>query len=279
MSAWNFKSNVVILMVPAIWTALAGSAAQGGDPWADAVLSYVPGSNAEPDYAFDPTVALGPPERITGKNTPFGSFPGGVTVFSSPWGLDEIISVGAGGHLVVRFDQPILDSPANPFGVDLIVFGNAFFTLDFPAGTTVTGIAADPGVVEVSADGLTWFTVTGAADALFPTQGHLDSGIFGDPIGTMPTDILRPVDPSLTMADFLGKTYPEVLALYDGSGGGAPIDISTTGLSSASFVRISVPDGTGWSAEIDAFAAVPEPCAALLLAAGCLALVRRRARQ
>lgn len=277
-------STVPLLTFPLFAGAVfvAPSAAPGA-PWASQVVHYAAGSNPEPGYTADPGVALGSPERVTGENHTF-PFPSDVTMFNSPYGFDEIISVGAGGELVVRFDQPIVNNAANPYGVDLIVFGNTFFTTsDFVVGN-IAGDNREPAAVEVSADGVVWHAVTPEADALFPTQGYLDAELFGtdgtfQPSGTVPADFLKPVNPALTLNDFLGLTYAQALALYDGSGGGTPIDIGATGLASASYVRISVPEGSAHSAEIDAFAVVPEPAAGLMLAGVItVALVRRPTR-
>jgi hypothetical protein len=276
----RFAMSILFLPVGVV---LMSPGSAFGDPWADQVMNYNAGVNPEPGYTSNANVVLGSPERVTGEVHTF-PFPSDVTMFNSPYGFDEIISIGAGGELVVRFDEPIADNPANAFGVDLIVFGNTFFTTsDFVAGN-ITGDNREPATVEVSSDGANWLDVTPAADSLFPTQAFTDSFIFGtdgnfEPSGTMPTDYLKPVDPSLTIADFLGLTYAEALALYDGGGGGTPIDIGHTGLASASFVRISVPEGAGHSAEIDAFAVVPEPASCgLVWFAAMLAAARRRRR-
>lgn len=265
---------------------LHGAAAPASaDPWADAVRDYSPGLGAAPDYIADPTVALGAPERITGEMSPFGPFVGDVTMFNTPFGTDEIISIGAGGFIELEFNEPIVDDPSHLYGIDLIVFGNALFIDDFlEPGARVEGIASESALVEVSQNGVDWFAVPYAADGLFPTQGFLDAEAFGQdgaglPSGTIPTDYLKPVDPSLTIDDFLGLDYAAALALYDGSGGGAPIDIAGSGLSSASFVRISLPDGVGYNAEIDAVAAVPEPSAAAIMLIGVVGLAGRRRRQ
>jgi len=243
---------------------------RAADPWADAVIHYSPGSNADFGYDTTPNGVLGPPERITGENTPYT---GSTTLFSPAWGSDEIISVGAGGDLIVRFDEPVL----NRAGSDLIIFGNSFFSLDFDT-FLINGLNAEPGNVEVSTDGVDWRSTGGFADALFPTQGYLDAGIFGDPIGSQPTDFLKPMNPALTLGDFLGKSYSEALALYDGSGGGAPIDFGATGLSSIQYVRVSLPAGALYSTEIDAFAAIPEPATGVLLFGAALLTGLRRRR-
>ena len=265
---------VVAAVLVAALALLGGrpATAQAADPWADTVVHYSAGTNAEPDYDDAPNNVLGSPERVTGENSPFGPFPGATTVFSGAFGLDEIVSVGAGGELIVRFDEPVINRP----GSDLIIFGNSFFSLDSDT-LLINGLNAEPGNVEVSTDGVDWRSTGGFADALFPTQGYLDAGIFGDPVGSLPTDFLKPMNSALTLNDFLGKSYSEALALYDGSGGGAPIDFGATGLTSIQYVRVSLPADSLYSTEIDAFAAIPEPATGvLLIGAGLLVGLRRR---
>jgi len=255
-----------ILAIAAVG-ALTLSVSAASDPWADAVISYDPGSESGSSYT-DPATVLGSPERFTGE----GIYPGAVTPFNSPWGTDEIVAIGAGGHLVVEFAEPITDDPTHRYGVDFLIFANGMFADgDWPNGMVGGLFEEGPFTVSVSNDNVNWVTLaTDVYDALFPTLGYLDlTGPYDTQPGTVPSDFTRPVDPSLTYADFAGKTFAEIVALYDGSGGGIPFDISTTGLSEVRYVRIDVPVGAT-SPEIDAFAAVPEPGAAVLL--GCLAL-------
>jgi len=184
-----------------------------------------------------------------------------VSPFNPPYGEDEIVSIGGGGSLVVSFDEPVTDDPDNPFGIDLIVFANAFFSDDFFPGVVVTGIFAEPGTIEVSPDGTTWTLVPDVQfDGLFPTLGYLDA----EPLATVPgmfdSDFTRPVDPSLTLADFIGLDYPAIIAAYCGSGGGAGVDLASVGLSSISFVRLSNPLGAPSDVEVDALSDVrPHP--------------------
>lgn len=236
-------------------------AVAGDDPFADEVISYDQGANPAEGYT-DPTTALGAPERFTGE----GVFPSVVSPFSPPFGLDEIVSIGAGGHLTLRFDIPVEDDDLNPFGIDLIVFGNAgFIDSNWPAGVVGGLFSDDRGLIEVSDDGITWYSVNEEADSLFPTCGYLDSGPYDDVPGVVETDFTAPVDPGLTIADFMGLGYAEVLALYDGSGGGTGIDIHQTGLIQISYVRITSPIEVGLSVEIDGMSDVTplEPSADL----------------
>lgn len=224
------------------------------DPWADEVVSYVPGAGALAGYD-NPIAALGSPERYTGE----GIYPSAVTPFNAPFGTDEIVSIGAGGRLTVRFDQPITDDPSHLHGVDLLVFGNGFFEdLSWPSGIVNGLFAEGPFELWLSDDGVNFVPLPGPFfDSFLPTLGYAD---LTNPYSTVPgavwTDFTRPPDPNLSITDFLGLSFADVLALYDGSGGGIPIDISATGLSSASYVQVRGLDG---KFEIDAFVAVPEP--------------------
>ncbi len=238
--------------------------------FATEVIAYIPGTNASGSHRV-PLTALGEPSRTTGS--------GNVTPFEAPFLASEIVSIGAGGSLTIRMGGLVEDDSANPFGIDLLIFGNAFF------GRTVDGHASgsifrEPASIAVSQDGLLFVEIPNIfADDLFPTNGWQDEA------GTIATDFGRPVEPSLTAADFAGRDFAGIAALYAGSGGGTGVDLASVGLPWIEFVRVSQPAGDTWSAEIDAFAdvvAVPEPATGTLLAAalGALALGRRsRARR
>lgn len=240
-------------------SALSGMTALADTPFAIEVVSYAAGSGAAAGFT-NPSATLGSPERFTGEVF----LPSAVTPFQPAFRPDEIVSIGVGGSLVVRFDHDVLDDARNPFGIDLIVFGNSFFT-DVGAGAGVVGgIAAEGGRVFVSADGVQWTAVRGLdADGLFPTLGYLDATPYATVAGQVPSDFTRPVDPSITMGEIAGVGYDALLAAYDGSGGGAGIDIGALGLASVRFVRIDGPTVSGFSPEIDAVADVsplpPDP--------------------
>lgn len=249
---------------------LLGASACSANPWADSVVQYDAGTDGAVGFD-DPTAALGAPTRFTSPASQFG---GPVTPFNPPFGQDEIVSIGEGGSLTVAFDEPVTDDPLNPYGIDLLVFGNAFLGLDFDAGVATGGIAAEGGEIEVSTDGVVFVPVPGVdADGAFPTLGFSDITEPFPSDAMVPADFTRPVDPSLTIADLTDLTTAEIVAVYGGSGGGAGIDIGALGLSEVSFVRITNPMGAGLSPEIDAVVdvrAIPEPAGALVALAGLL---------
>ena len=236
--------------------------AYGQDPWADQVINYTPGANPSPDPGYtNAEVALGSPTVLSGGFL--------VTPFSSAFQAEEIVSLGAGGELTVRFDEPVTDDPQNPFGIDLLVFGNAFLRtsdFNFDENTTATGIAGEGGEIWVSQDGLEFFPVAGVdADSFFPTNAYADtSDFFAGPM-QIPADFTKPVDPNFNP---VGLGAAATIAGYDGSGGGAGVDIGTLGLDWIRYVRITNPIGSLVTPEIDAFADVtpiPEPHGRLLV--------------
>lgn len=237
-------------------------------PFADEVISYIPGSDVLAGFD-NPANALGMPTRNNGSSEFGGEIfdNGDVTPFNAPFLGNQLVSVGAGGELVVRFADPVVDDPGNPFGMDLLVFGNSFF-FDPSFDPIANDIFEDPGQISVSQDGALWFDIAGVfSDSFFPTSGFLDTPGPFDSGGTLPSDFTLPVDPDIAWE---GSDFDQIVALYDGSGGGAGVDLAETGLPWIRYVRITTIDGV--RTEIDAFADVPEPSTALLVLAAVLAL-------
>jgi len=226
--------------------------------YAAAVVSYIPGSGFSPGFT-NPAAALGEPSRITP-----GTFGGPVDPFDPPYLASQLVSIGAGGSLTVKFSRPVLNHPRNRFGIDFIIFGNSGFiitnafdpnTFDW-IGTPATegslfGENAGASRVSVSRDGVVFYQLNSnlapPVDNLVPTDG---SG-----------DFHLPADPSLTQIDFVGLTLEGIRALYYGSAGGAGYDISLAQdaegqrvmLSEINYVRVEILSG---KAEVDGFAAV-----------------------
>lgn len=242
----------------------------------------------------DPANALGAPSRtVPGWNGP--DYP--ATPAAPAWGGGRLVSLdsareddGARGSITVEFDHPVADDPRNPFGLDFIVFGNALHTLGGNSSFTGVGdpatvvfntgaVAAERGLVEASADGTNWFAFADGpyADDFAPTMSRLydpedpDLSLFGSSAITnkwwgAPSDATRPVDPSLSGADFKGRSLADYARLYDGSAGGTGFDISAfdlprdaLGRKFIRFVRITTLDPDA-STEVDAVADVaPAP--------------------
>jgi len=224
--------------------------------FADRVVSYDPGIGYAVGFT-NADAALGEPSRVN----PFGE---STDPFDPPYGHHQIVSLGAGGSLVLEFNQPILNHPRNIFDLDFTVFGNSGFiiTNDFDFTTfDWIGIPATDGslfaqntgvsTVSVSADGEHFYALNpanaGGVDVLFPTDGA--------------GDFQTPVLPGAQQGDFAGATLEEIRAIYNGSAGGTSFDISTAHddqgrgvlLHQIRYVRIDVLSG---KAEIDGVAAV-----------------------
>lgn len=230
--------------------AVGSSRAQ--DPFADSVISYVPGTGESTSFE-NSSAALGAPSS-------------GATVTAPAFGNTQIVGIGNGGELTVEFDTPILNDPAgNADGLDFTIFGNEFFVL---GSGGISGIFDHPGLtVWVSEDNVTYYqldTPTGADD-LYPTEGS------GNPT--------LPVNPAFTLSSFVGLTAAQALSLYDGSAGGASYSISwaenaegnPVDLPSVSYIKV---EGTGGYGYVDAIArveSVPEPGAGVLAVAGMAA--------
>src|SRR5215475_10624142 len=120
--------------------------------FASGVIAYNPGSGFSPNFT-NSTAALGAPAS--------GS---GITPFAPPFSTSQIVSIGAGGSLTLQFNAPIINNPANPYGIDMMIFGNSFFVVTSGSGSSaITSGAIFTSTlstrVEVSADGATWFTL------------------------------------------------------------------------------------------------------------------------
>lgn len=246
----------------------------GSDPWADFVVSYSPGSGVTTGYDI-PVRALGEPTRVTGP----AEFRSVVTPFNPAFMGAELVALGPGGSLVVRFDEPVTNDPANPFGIDLLLFGNSWYAdTSWPLGIAGPAQGVGGGVVELSADGTNWVTAVGAmADGLFPTLGYSDlTDPYALAAGAVPADFTRPVDPAFVAT---GMSFSGIVSAYAGSGGGSGIDLGLLGLSSITHVRITNPVGAAGTLELDALSdvsPVPTPGAAAVLALAAAGFVRRR---
>ena len=278
------RSFTLVSSAIAVSSTLISANAHAGH-FASTVLSYDAGTNAAVGY-LDASSALGSAERFTGEDV----FPGGVTPFNPAWGADELVSIGSGGHLSLGFDQAITNDASHIYGIDLIVFSNSGFSdtswFDADPSNDGTGIVgSNPSVfgaggdatVQVSNDGVNWITAAVTTLDLFPTLGYSDFDLpTPGSIGSIESDFTQAMDPSLLLSDLADLSFSEIVDLYDGSGGGIGIDISSTGLSSASFVRFLNESGTAF--EIDAVAVVPAPGSLVLLGVGTLLSTSRRRR-
>ncbi|MFQ5589521.1 MAG: hypothetical protein ACE5HE_00015 [Phycisphaerae bacterium] len=246
------------------------AASTGGDPWADAVVDAHPTLDGAGLYT-DPQSVLGMP--TTTFYDPLVSEQFHVSLVAAPFNLDSpngqkvVTTINSGQFIKVRFDEPVQDDPRNPFGIDLIVFGNSFFIGNgFPGPTTdmaahiLTGdVFSESVTVAVSPTGLGtpqshpdhWYVYTNGpfADALYPSNAYEWDRQLNDWDSQL--DFATPVDPSLAVEEFAGGSVADGIDLYECSGGGTGFDLAESGFSSISYVYL-----TGVGGEVDALSDV-----------------------
>jgi hypothetical protein len=234
-------------------------------PYATEVVAWEGQLGGEPYH--DPNAVLGSPtRRFLDPWSMEGPPVHRVKLVESAYNTDAdgnplLTTLKDGASITVKFDHMVLDDPQNPFGIDLLVFGNASYANNsFVSDLTnmnecqlIGEIYDEPTTVSVSQDGKTWYTFTDGpfADSSFPTNAYgwdEEKAVWTD----QPSDFTKPVDPALeTTLAAGGITAARAIELYAGSGGGTGFDIGKLGLDWIQYVRV-----TGRGGEIDAFSDV-----------------------
>jgi hypothetical protein len=196
----------------------------------------------------------------------------------SPDGGKVVTTLALNTQITVRMGRKVYDDPNNPYGIDLLVYGNSFFAGSGGAAGTgnlntfiLSGVAAEAVKVSVSQDGVNWYRYDNGpyADGMFPTNSYVwDRGTahWTDE----EADPTRPVNPALTMNNFVGKSAADAIDLYGGAAGGTGFDLAQSGFAWIQYVKVEGLSGFA-GGEIDAIAAVrpiPEPVTAGLLLMG-----------
>lgn len=229
------KQCCVFLIAGAV--AVAALAARADD-FASKVIAYnpAPGQFVSDPLYNDPNDALGPPDgagKISGNNT-------------------SVVTLGGyGGSITLGFEFTVFDHPGNPFGLDAIVFGNAFYL----QGDTERRWA-EAALIEISYDangnGLAdddWYTIPGSslsAPISLPLPSDFDGPVLVNNSGSSsvesyygyadvtPTLLLGDTngdgtidDPSMLPEEFYtNPDDPMTTDITPGSGGGDAFDIA-----------------------------------------------------
>jgi hypothetical protein len=163
-------------------------------PWVNEVVQFEPGRGAGFGQDRYPGVVIGPPLTE------------GTTV-----GTLDVLSLGAGGAIVLGFEQTIVDGP----GPDFVVFENPFLIAGDPNDPY-----AELGEVSVSTDAVSWRKFACSREG----EGGRWPGCAGWSI-TLPFDPTQPLDPAAC--------------------GGDAFDLAEIDVAEARYVRIVDLDGDG----------------------------------
>ncbi len=180
--------------------------------------------------------------------------------WTAPNGGNVITEILSGGAVTLKLGRPIYADPNHPYGVDLLVFGNSFYSVSGTSGfvgddtdLNTAQLGSSYGghstVVSVSQDGTNWSGFI--SPALFPENAYRwdDTNDSWTDETLNPT---RPVNPYLV--DAIGdESVAAALDQFVGASGGAGFSLHETGLPWIQYVRLAPP--TGSYTVIDAIAA------------------------
>ncbi len=181
----------------------------------------------------------------------------------APNGSNVITEITNGGQITVMMGRKVCHNPNNPYGTDLMVFGNSFFTAsgfsgavsdatDLDTALLGFGLAGHSTTVSVSQDGTNWYTFPNTAN-LFPDNAYR----WDDPNQSWTDEQLnpnKPLNPSVYGTSFDGQTVAYALNQFIGSAGGTGYDLQASGFPWIQYVRVQ--PGPGAYTVIDAIAAV-----------------------
>lgn len=255
-------------------------------PFASSVVAYQVGDAIPPfdwmngeDFTNRTTLLGRPTVDTTGDDDIPTNHPVPVTVCYPAFRAHEVATVTSNGVVILAFDHTVLDHPMNPYGIDLILFGNSLSSLAAnqtwtngpPQEAILAGSSTgESALLDVSVDGTNWVALPGLLqlDGFAPTTGRELDATTPDPaLGPDnlwwggPSDPTLPVNPALDPDDWAGYSVAGITACYRGSAGGYGVDLSSldlpadplTGIKGFRYLRIRSFDQ---QPEIDAVADV-----------------------
>ncbi len=233
----------------------------------DFAVQVISGNGVDTTAPYnDPTAMLGRPtltfvdyydggaaDRVSIVNDPYWKTPGG---------QDVITEISQGGEVTVAMGRKVYHDASNPYGIDLIVFGNSFFSVsaisgevsdatDLDTAQLGSGIYGHAATISVSPDGTNWYTFSNTP-ALFPQNAYR----WDDPNHSWTGEQLnanKPLNPSVYTTDFAGQTVAAGLEQFAGSAGGTGYSLAGSGFAWIQYVRVQ-PASNAYTV-IDAIAA------------------------
>jgi hypothetical protein len=218
---------------------------------ADQVVSYHPGDDSSAGYR-DPGAALGMLKPVA--DPIFGNSI--LSPFNPPYLPDDLVIVGAGGELTLKLARPV----AAQAGPEIGVFcNNGLIDISYPTGQNQVPAGffseAPRAIVSVSRDGTNFVPLFSGNPFTFDGVSNYYADLGPNPSSTTtPGDVLAAMDkPFLApLSAFDGLDWIATRTLLDGSAGGRWLDISSTGLATAQYVRFEVPAGADYRMVLDA---------------------------
>ncbi|HEY3762629.1 MAG TPA: hypothetical protein VGN23_12860 [Verrucomicrobiae bacterium] len=182
----------------------------------------------------------------------------------TPAHADVITEIKTAGEITVQLGRKVYHDPNNPYGADLIVYGNAFY--DSISGGAVnaatdmntlvlksSAIFGHPTIVSVSQDNINWYTLpTYTPSYILPDEAYRwdDTNSWWTAEQLNPN---KPIDPFIYTNNFANESVAEAVDQFAGASGGTEYSLASTGLPWIQYVRLQP---TGSEAVIDAIAAV-----------------------
>jgi hypothetical protein len=234
----------------------------------DYAVQVISSSNVYPNPPYDnPNAVLGRP-TLTFFDVADGAVTNRTSIIDPPYnvapgGSDVITEITNGGQLTVMMGRKVYHNPNNPYGIDLIVFGNSFFSAPGTSGTVSDSTDLDMATlgggtnghnatVSVSPDGTNWYMFDNTSK-LYPQNAYRwdDANHSWTQEEANPT---KPLDPAIYLTNFTGQTVASALDQFQGSAGGTGYNLQASGFPWIQFVRIEPASNT--YTVIDAIAAV-----------------------
>jgi hypothetical protein len=233
----------------------------------DFAVQVISSSNVDAMYPYnDITAVLGPP-TLTFVDPSEGDATNRVSIVDDPFniapnGSNVIAKIDNNGSATFLMGRKVYHNPANPYGIDLIVYGNSFYQasgfIDDDTDLDSTALKAaggHPTIVSVSQDGASWYTFA-TTSVLFPDDAYR----WDDDNHSWTGELMnpnKPLDPAISEASLVGGTAAAALDKFVGASGGTGYSLQASGLPWIQYVRIQ--PGSNTYTVIDAIAAVNTP--------------------
>jgi len=198
----------------------------------------------------DPTAILGRPTLQFIDNGGIGST-NRTKIIEAPYNTDAngsnvIAEIAEDGQITVQMGHKVYHNPANPYGIDLIVYGNSFFSpsgqtgfigdsTDLNSVTLKSGVNGHSTTVSVSQDGVNWYEFSGTNN-LFPDNAYRwdESNQIWTDEEMNPT---KPLNPAVTANSLNGDSVADALDQFIGASGGSGFNLAQVGLPWIQYVR------------------------------------------